>query len=546
MTAAQNQIKKLFQIRNQFGNEFLIDKKQLLQSIDVKKLRSKKLIDVFYNTLLFIVAYPDNKIVYDLATAKLVELIECIKADSANEIRFFNSGLVGGLICSQFGFEMVKWLRNQFGNNVQIDSIAAPDSQVRYIITAMLPQIESEILEDENSTWKQWLSDFTDEGEDLLDSLINLFDQSTLRPEAKDELWNSLVIFVSFRFLGPCKLPDHLIVVNYHKTIVRKASLTVRSNDKIVKAKLKLSDAEKIIECARVVLVSQTREIDPISFSDPASVTYYYLPRGLSIALFGMHTDRRHPIDCYMGYMVFKNGWPIGYAGSWVLFDSARIGLNIFSTYRGGESLFVFEQILKLHKHVYHLKRFSVDPYQIGKNNSDGIKSGAFWLYYKFGFRHLNNELRELANIERKKILTQKGYRSSYQTMKLLAGGRLELILDRSTTVSFDVTDLSLAYRAIVKSKYAGNRKLAIQDARSKLLKILRMQALIADENLNYVINNWCVILMSSLETWKNDEVMLATLKEMFYLKVNGNEEDYIRLLQRSKKFIQLIKATLI
>jgi hypothetical protein len=71
------------------------------------------------------------------------------------------------------------------------------------------------------------------------------------------------------------------------------------------------------------------------------------LPRGLTIALTGMVPERRHPIDSYMGYIVFKNGLPVAYAGSWILFDSGRIGLNVFPSYRGGESQYIFEQVLK-------------------------------------------------------------------------------------------------------------------------------------------------------------------------------------------------------
>jgi hypothetical protein len=75
-----------------------------------------------------------------------------------------------------------------------------------------------------------------------------------------------------------------------------------------------------------------------------------------------MVPERRHPIDSYIGYIVFKNGLPVAYAGSWILFDSGRIGLNVFPSYRGGESQYIFEQVLKLHQKVYRLRRFSVDP----------------------------------------------------------------------------------------------------------------------------------------------------------------------------------------
>src|SRR4030095_10754884 len=125
----------------------------------------------------------------------------------------------------------------------------------------------------------------------------------------------------------------------------------------------------RIIECGRMILVRHLREIDPISFTAAPFVDYYQLPRGLSIALTGMIPERRHPIDSYMGYLVFKNGLPVAYAASWILFDSGRIGLNVLPSYRGGESQYIFEQVLKLHSKVYRVRRFSVYHSQLVKDN---------------------------------------------------------------------------------------------------------------------------------------------------------------------------------
>jgi hypothetical protein len=167
-----------------------------------------------------------------------------------------------------------------------------------------------------------------------------------------------------------------------------------------------------------MILVRHLREIDPITFTSGELISYYRLPRGLSIALMEMVPARRHPIDSYMGYTVFKNGLAVAYAGSWVLFDSARIGLNIFPAYRGGESQFILEQILKIHQRVYRLKRFSIDPYQIGKDNWDGIRSGAFWIYYRAGFRPVREEQKKIAEDQAKKIRSVKGYRTPAAVLK--------------------------------------------------------------------------------------------------------------------------------
>ena len=91
-------------------------------------------------------------------------------------------------------------------------------------------------------------------------------------------------------------------------------------------------------------MLANLREIDPINYTVAKLVSYYHLPRGISVALVGMVPERRHPIDSYMGYIVFKNRLPVAYAASWILFNSARIGLNVFYNYRGGESKYIFEQ----------------------------------------------------------------------------------------------------------------------------------------------------------------------------------------------------------
>ena len=197
------------------------------------------------------------------------------------------------------------------------------------------------------------------------------------------------------------------------------------------------SEAAQIIACGREILVRHLREIDPVTYTAVNLVSYYLLPRGLSVALMGMVPERRHPIDSYIAYVVFKNGWPISYGGSWILFDSGRIGLNIFPAYRGGESKYIFEQLLKLHSKVYKLNRFSVDPYQIGKENSEGINSGAFWTYYHQAFRPIREEQKKLAEAEALKIKSTKGYRSPVSILKKLADSRLELVLQKNS-VRFD------------------------------------------------------------------------------------------------------------
>ena len=299
-------------------------------------------------------------------------------------------------------------------------------------------------------------------------------------------------------------------------------------------ARITENESEQIIACCRMIMMGFIREIDPISFTSAELVSYYHLPRGISIALMGMVPERRHPIDSYMGYMVFKNGLPVAYAGSWILFDSGRIGLNVFSDYRGGESKYIFEQVLELHRRVYRLKRFTVDPYQIGKNNSDGIQSGAFWIYYHSGFRPIKKAQRELAAAEYLKIQTISRYRSPIAVLKKLADSRQELVLQRSA-VRFDATDVSRAYAAIITRKYNGNRKIAEKETEKKLADILRIKNY-QEENMKFILKNWAPLLLSNEKELGHNEGLKKILKHLFTLKADGSEEDYIYGLQQADK----------
>jgi hypothetical protein len=532
-------ISQLFSIRNQYGIKFSSQKMNLLNELYNKSVKSRKALRSYYDTLLFLIAYPDNKSIYRLALQSLQQLNSYIHSHENIRAGLFNSGITNTGLCAAFSFEIVKWLRKRYSENIKLNSFEADDGRIRYILSAVMPKVESEILQDANATWKSWLTRSMKKDEDILDRFIAVFDEADIRPEIRDELWNAIGINVEINFSFHTSLPDSLITPYFHRSLIKKKSARLERSANAVKVNFNEKEAEQIIECGRMILVRHLREIDPITFTAAHLVSYYQLPRGLSIALMGMVTERRHPIDSYMGYVVFKNGLPIAYAGSWILFDSGRIGLNIFPSYRGGESQYIFEQVLKVHMEVYHLNRFSVDPYQIGKENSEGIESGAFWIYYRTGFRPIREEQKKIAKTEALRIRTIKGYRSSASVLKKLAGSRLELILQKNP-VKFDATDLSIAYSNILQNKYNNNRKIANEISSTKLANILQLKNY-HEEKLRFVFKNWCVLLLTYEELRRNSELK-KILKKLLQLKTSGNEEEYISELQQAKALRKLVE----
>ena len=540
MNKLNTHISKLFSIRNRYEKQFAAEKIQLLNTINIKTIKSKKELQSCYSALLFLMAYPDNKTIYNLANKLLSELQLHVQLNKKLQRGLYNTGITQTYICAAFSFEMVKWLRKTRREEIKLSSFEAADAQIQSILSVVMPKAESEILQDANAVWKGWFKHLKRKDEDLLDQLIAVFDSSDIRPEVKDELWNVIGMNVEINFTSHCCLPASLTKFYFHRSLIKKQ---IKKQTPVVKpAQIKLTEneAEQIIDCSRMILVRKLRELDPISFTATKLVSYYHLPRGISIVLMGMVAERRHPIDSYMGYLVFKNGLPVAYAGSWILFDSARIGLNVFADYRGGEARYIFDQVLQLHSKVYHLKRFTVDPYQIGKQNDDGIHSGAFWIYYHAGFRPLQKLQKELAATEDLRIKIDKNYRSPQTTLKILADSRLELILKKSA-VSFDATDLSRAYAGILTQKYNGNRKQAEKDGVKKVANMLQLKNY-QEENLHFILKNWAILLLSKEKELYDNNPLKKTLKKLFVLKANNSEEVYITTLQQAaglRKFIE-------
>ena len=541
MSKSGKLVSQLFSIRNRFGKKFSSQKLDLLKAISNEKLTRKKDVQLFYAVLLFLIAYPDSQSVYTQSSNALRDLHSYIQSHRKLRDSLYNSGITNTQLCAAYSFEIVKWLRTNYKKNIRIRSFEAGEAQIQSVLSVVMPKVESEIMQDGNAEWRSWLKQSMKKKEELLDRLIAVFDETDIRPEVKDELWSAIGVNIEIDFTAPDSLPDSLFIPYYHRSLIKKKSKPSFNGINPPRVHLGEEESARIIDCSRMILVRHLREIDPITFTSVELVSYYRLPRGLSIALMGMVPARRHPIDSYMGYAVFKNGLPVAYAGSWLLFDSARIGLNIFPAYRGGESQYILEQILRIHQHVYRLKRFSIDPYQIGKDNSDGIHSGAFWIYYRAGFRPIREEQTKIAEAEAKKIRAIKGYRTPPAVLKTLAESRLELILNKKAA-RFDVTDLSRSYAGILKNQYANKRKPAEELAAKKLAALLQIKNC-PEDNLQYVLKNWGILLLNNEKELRSNGELKKILKKLFESKAGGSEEEYIYALQRSAALRKMMET---
>ena len=224
--------------------------------------------------------------------------------------------------------------------------------------------------------------------------------------------------------------------------------------------------------CIKVIKNSMAltaRETDPVTYMDENSFRIYELERGISVAIYGMIPERQLPYESYVGFTLFKNGFPCSYGGAWVFGQRARFGMNILESFRGGESGYVMCQLLRVYKQVFSISCFEIEPYQYGLDNPDGIKSGAFWFYYRFGFRPLDKVLRKLAETEQHKIKTRKNYRSSEKILLQFTESNLELNTGNANLPQ--VTDIIEKIKKLITHTYKNNAALAETEAIESFLQ---------------------------------------------------------------------------
>jgi hypothetical protein len=291
-------------------------------------------------------------------------------------------------------------------------------------------------------------------------------------------------------------------------------------------------EARALIDTARVTLASLQRETDPVTHANPREVTRFELERGVDVVLYGMMPERRLPLESFFGYLAARNGVPVAYGGGWIFFDRCEIGINIFEQFRGGESAFIFGQILRVYHRHFNTRRFTVDPFQFGADNRDAIRSGAFWFYYRFGFRPVDTILAALAEREWSRIRADRAYRTPPRTLRRFAAGKLALALDPDASAVPDVVSIGLAVTRATGERFGADAAAAERWATNRVTRALGQPAA-EREALRRLAP--VAALIDDLGSWPAAD--RRALAAVMRAKDGPRERDYVRKMQGHRRF---------
>lgn len=178
---------------------------------------------------------------------------------------------------------------------------------------------------------------------------------------------------------------------------------------------------QELIDLAQEAMVTRARDLEAFACADRRDVRLIDDGEGLQFACMGLLPERRLLLPAVYAMLTLRNGVPIGYVQADALFRGVEISYNTFDTFRGGEAAHVFGRVLAACHALLGARSFSIEPYQLGHGNDEGLSSGAWWFYYKLGFRPLDAGVRRLAQRESRRIQRNPGHRSSPTTLAKLA-----------------------------------------------------------------------------------------------------------------------------
>jgi hypothetical protein len=450
-------------------------KREALARMSKVPLRDGAALARYHELLLFLLAHPGNPAQLARIEAELRRMAAFLRrCRGRHGAKLYGEGLPFVETTASFSHDAVRWLMAHPHAAIELDSFGQARADLNDILCLTLPTVE-------RSETTAGL-----DNEALLDALrvprsrrlafvIGELARLDALPFVKDHLFDALELFVKVRprdrrlSKAYSRLP--VPAVFFQPDLLRHFDAMALMNQPLPPSRrLDGAALEEAVRVIKTALVLTSRETDPGTYLDERALTLVDLERGLTVAVYGMVAERQLPLESYVGFTLFKNGLAVAYGGAWLLGRRAGFGMNIFEPYRGGESGYMMCQVLRAYRQLFGISLFEVDAHQFGLDNPEGIATGAFWFYYRYGFRPLDAALARLAERERSRFARRSGSRSSEKTLLRLTGSNVAL--NFGAVVPPHLFDLTTPVTRMVQRRYGSDRKAAELDSLQRLARL--------------------------------------------------------------------------
>jgi len=423
----------------------------------------------------FLRAFPDDRAVFRAASALAEGFGKRVARLPRNEReKLDDSGLAGTVVRHAFTYAAARWLARRFPNDAEIDwrVYDAPD-RLDPLLMPLLARVEEDAFEDSRAGITDWIrrakgaflhSDLAwlvqqERGAQLSPAQWSLAYECAEVPlvwrlgDGRGAITHNVVRGIGIAFRNGMRRPAADSKAEIARPLDRMERLAPRA-------------ARRILDVWRAALFARTRGVYPVEQANERECYLADLGEGVQIAVVGVRPPARAVLEVNYGFLFLANGRPMGYGGFTPLFRQANTGVNIFPDFRGAEAAFVFQQYLRMIHTIAGCTRFIINPYQLGDGNDEALASGAYWFYYRLGFRSAGAAERQLADREFARLQANRRYRVPLAALRRLGAVDVHLELPGEPADGLFVErwldDLTAGATALIAREGVAERRIAL------------------------------------------------------------------------------------
>jgi len=526
-------VRRLRVAASRFGDAECARKDKLLARASACDIVDPDVLVAWHDCVMYLIAYPESPALHRAACAELRRVAALARRMAAcgparERRRLEGSGLAHTTSTFAFGWDIARWLAKRFPRHADVDSFGDDGTPLAEALAAALPALEFALLAG------------AEDGVTLIDEargrssrlawLVAQLERLPASDAVRGLVFDSLRAYLTLRagasalsrtFVRGLPLPAFI----HRNGFVRAVDLRSLLAERLPAApRLGAEMRHRAIDAARGMLASLGRETDAIALAYADGVEWHDVGRGIAVALYAMLPGRRDALDSHIGMMLFKNGLPVGYGGGWPFAGSCRIGVNIFEPFRGGESALLFGQVLHVYRKRFGITRFVVEPSQFGAGNIEGLRSGAFWFYYRLGFRPVEPRAAARAREVHDRMRADPAYRAPIRTLRQFTDADIELRIGDNDGLMCEPAQLSAAVTHWIDTRFDGDRSAAEAAALRSVaaaLHLRRLDAWTEHERLALRVLAPLLAQISDLSRWPSyDRKRLIAL-----IRAKGGDE---------------------
>ncbi len=528
----------------------------LLTELSRAKLSPKGLL-AYHEQLLFYKAYPRSgelRVFAERELGQFAKRVKRLKQSDRDEL--MQTGVVGSTIRYPYDEPMAAWLLKQLERHVDFDWDAY-DEKVDDPLAGYLPLFmetaEHDALDSGDLTTRDLIEAAHGE-RTALAWLLERFRAALPDRNVRQQIYNSMNLALRLELIpeGPSRTllddgpPEKLFV--WDPEAARAKFDWVREVQRPLRIPKPVSRkrAHEFLDLVLGSLLTRYRELYPATHCHLDEVYDIPLERGIRVIFFFMTPEKRLPLEAGWGCLLLKNNVPIGYGAGGMVAEQSEISINVFDTFRGGEAAWLYAQYARICYQWCRAPWLVTRKWQLGGDgNDEGIESGSFWFYDKMGFRSVDPKLRKLADQERKKIASRKGYRCPEHALRKLAEADVVFNLHgrpASEYKEFPVANAGLAATRVITEQFGGKRA----GLEARVLQTMKQRFGLSyagwskAEKVRFAQMSLFILALPKVEAWSaSDQRKLFALARA---KGSAQEADYVRLIPENRKFWEALR----